>query len=58
MAIVYLTKGLGLREENADTKTYLTKNLGLRTETQTAAGGFQPAWAANANAILNGGRAA
>lgn len=38
MAIVYLTKGLGLREENADAKTYLTKSLGLRTETQAAAG--------------------
>lgn len=38
MAVVYLTKGLGLREETADAKTYLTKGLGLRHETQAATG--------------------
>ena len=37
MAVVYLTKCLGLREETGDAKVYITKNVGLRQETQTAA---------------------
>ena len=39
MPIVYITKGLGGREETADSKVYLTKNLGGRQETQAAAAG-------------------